>query len=125
MGRLFRHCGCKKFASLWVLGFLASGVGSALLVNGSGSPGVALRAQEIQGQENEPSHGLSPKQKRELLKSNFEKMKQDADELADLAKSLQDELNKSSEHVLSLQVVEKAEKIEKLAHRIKSTARGF
>jgi len=34
---------------------------------------------------------LSQKQKKDLLKDNFEKMKRDADELADLAKSLQED----------------------------------
>jgi cellobiose phosphorylase len=60
-----------------------------------------------------------------LLKDNFEKMKRDADELADLAKSLQEDLNKSNENVFSLGVVDKADKIEKLAKKIKGTARGY
>jgi hypothetical protein len=68
---------------------------------------------------------LTRKQKKDLLKQNFEKMKRDADELATLAKALQEELAKSNENVLSFQVVTKAEKIEKLAKRIKSTARGY
>jgi hypothetical protein len=68
---------------------------------------------------------LTRKQKKELLKQNFEKMKRDADELATLAKALQEELAKSNENVLSFQVVTKAEKIEKLAKRIKRTARGY
>ena len=68
---------------------------------------------------------LSQKQKKDLLKDNFEKMKRDADELADLAKSLQEDLNKSNENVFSLGVVDKADKIEKLAKRIKGTARGY
>jgi hypothetical protein len=68
---------------------------------------------------------LSGKRKRDLLKANFEKMKRDAGELADLAKALQQELNKSNENILSLDIVEKADKIEKLAKRIKGTARGF
>ena len=67
---------------------------------------------------------LTPKQQRELLKSGYEKMKQQADELADLAKSLQDQLNKSNQNILSLQVVDTADKIEKLAKKIKDTARG-
>ncbi|HEY6292092.1 MAG TPA: hypothetical protein VI455_11115 [Terriglobia bacterium] len=67
---------------------------------------------------------LTPKQQRDLLKSNYEKMKQQADELADLAKSLQDELDKSNQNILSLQVVDKADKIEKLAKKIKDAARG-
>jgi hypothetical protein len=68
---------------------------------------------------------LSGKQKHRLLKSNFEAMKRDAGELAGLAKALQEELNKSNENVLSLDVVDKADKIEKLARKIKGTARGF
>jgi hypothetical protein len=72
-----------------------------------------------------PQSPLSGKQKRDLLKTNFEKMKRDAGELADLAKALQEELNKSNENILSLDIVEKADKIEKLARKIKGTARGF
>jgi hypothetical protein len=68
---------------------------------------------------------LSEKQKRTLLKANFEKMKRDAGELADLAKALQEELNKSNENILSLDIVDKTDKIEKLAKKIKGTARGY
>lgn len=73
----------------------------------------------------ESSESASRKQQKELLAHRFEQMKQDADELAALAKSLQEELDKSSENILSLQVLEKAEKIEKLARRIKSNAKGY
>jgi hypothetical protein len=73
----------------------------------------------------EPAPPLSVKQKQELLKSNFENMKKNTEELLELAKSLQKELDKSNQNVLSLQVVVKAEKIERLAKKIKSTARGY
>jgi hypothetical protein len=59
------------------------------------------------------------------MKANFEKMKRDAGELADLAKALQQELNKSNENILSVDIFEKADKIEKLARKIKGAARGF
>jgi hypothetical protein len=75
--------------------------------------------------ESEQSRQLARKQRKGLLKHNFEKMKRDAEDLATLAKALQDDLAKSNENVLSLTVVDKAEKIEKLAKRIKNTARGF
>ena len=68
---------------------------------------------------------IKAKQRREMLKADFEKMKHDGDELATLALGLQEDLGKSSENVLSLQIVDKAEKIEKLAKRIKNTARGY
>ncbi len=66
---------------------------------------------------------LGRKQRQALLKSEFEKLKRDADELADLAKSLQDEVDKSTENVFSLTVIEKADRIEKLARRIKGDAK--
>jgi len=92
------------------------------------SPAGSTSSEAVQGLQpnlESPQIPLSDKQKRELLKANFDKMKRDAKELADLAKNLQDQLDKSNENVLSLGVVEKADKIEKLARKIKSTARGF
>jgi len=82
-----------------------------------------LQSESGNGIEN--TGQITPKQRRELMKENVEKMKRDAEELATLAKALQEELEKASENVLSLQIVDKAEKIEKLAKRIKGTARGF
>jgi hypothetical protein len=52
-------------------------------------------------------------------------MKQDAAELTTLAKSLEEELQKSNEHILSLTIVEKAQKIEGLAKRISKTAKSY
>ncbi|PYV15640.1 MAG: hypothetical protein DMG21_14475 [Acidobacteria bacterium] len=66
---------------------------------------------------------ISEKQKRDLLKYNFGQMKKDAEELATLAKSLEDDLEHSNQNVLSLGVISKAEKIEKLAKKIRSTAK--
>ncbi len=83
------------------------------------------RSPSAQSNEESSQSPLSGKQKRDLLKANFEKMKRDAGELADLAKALQEELNKSNENILSLDIVDKADKIEKLAKKIKGTARGF
>ncbi len=91
-------------------------------------PAHSTSSEEVQGLQpnlESPQIPLSDKQKRELLKANFDRMKRDAKELANLAKNLQDQLDKSNENVLSLGIVAKADKIEKLARKIKSTARGF
>lgn len=89
------------------------------------SPATPLQAQEPRSLDTEPLGRFSSKQKRDYMKSNFEKMKIDADELVVLAKSLQEELSNSNVNLLSLKVVEKAEKIEKLAKKIKSVAKGY
>jgi len=87
--------------------------------------GASESVRQAQSNVEPPQAPLSGKQERDLLKANFEKMKHDAGELADLAKALQQELNKSNENILSVDVIDKADKIEKLARKIKGTARGF
>ncbi len=74
--------------------------------------------------EGDPTVGMSHKQQKALVKHKFENMKKDADEMAELARLVQEELNKATENELPLRVAEKAEKIEKLAKRIKNTAKG-
>jgi len=86
---------------------------------------VAQEQSEIGTNAGSSQGSISARQKRLLLKDNLEKMKRDAGELADLTKALQDELNKSNENTLPLGVVAKADKIQKLAKKIKANARGI
>ncbi len=65
------------------------------------------------------------KQRQELLKANFAKMKREAADLTALAQSLEAELDSSNENVLSMTILEKAQKIEALAKRIAKTARIY
>lgn len=88
-------------------------------------PEAPQRLPSTQSNEDSPQSTLSGKQKRTLLKANFEKMKRDVEELTDLGKALQEELNKSNENILSLDIVDKADRIEKLAKKIKEATRGF
>jgi hypothetical protein len=55
-------------------------------------------------------------------KTPLEKTKCDAAELSSLADQLQDELNKMNVNILSLDVLQKTEAIEKLAKKIKGEA---
>ena len=86
---------------------------------------VAQQQSEIGTNEGSTQGSITARQKRLLLKDNLEKMKRDAGELADLTKALQDELNKSNENTFPLGVVAKADKIQKLAKKIKANARGI
>jgi len=51
-------------------------------------------------------------------------LKTDTDKLLKLAVELKDYVDKSNENVLSLDVVKKAEEIEKLAHSVKDKMKG-
>jgi hypothetical protein len=60
-------------------------------------------------------------------KANAERqaiLKADTDKLLKLAVELKDSVDKSNENVLSLEVVKKAEEIEKLAHSVKDKMKG-
>ncbi len=89
-------------------------------------PAGPLIAQETEHPEpTRPAPPLSAKQRKELVKFNFDKMKRDTEELAALAKLLQDELGKSNDEIQLAKIAEKSERIEKLARRIKGVARGY
>ena len=51
-------------------------------------------------------------------------LKADTDKLLKLAVELKDDVDKSNENVLSLDVLKKAEEIEKLAHSVKDQMKG-
>jgi len=86
---------------------------------------VAQQQAEVSPDQGSLQGSIPERQKRYLLKDHLEKLKRDARELADLTKTLQDELNRSNENVLPLDVVATADKIQKLAKKIKGNARGI
>ena len=67
---------------------------------------------------------LRVKQQKELRKYRFDQLKEHAAELAKLANSLHEDLEKSNQNILSLQIVDKASKIEKLAKKIQDEAKS-
>jgi len=67
----------------------------------------------------------TPKQEGQHKESNLEKTRNEAAELSTLADQLRDELNKMTFDVFSLDIIQKAEKVEKLAKKIKGRANGL
>ena len=68
---------------------------------------------------------LTNKQKKSIMRSNFEKSKRDAAELAALASQLREELDKPNVDTLSLEGMNRIEKIEKLAKKIRDEMKGY
>ena len=79
----------------------------------------ALAAPEVVNEQPAPE---PPKGKGEGKKSNLAKTKDDAAELSAVADQLRDELNKMNINVLSLDVIQKTEQLEKLAKKLKGDA---
>jgi hypothetical protein len=92
---------------------------------GSQSSGSHRRPPVSQDSGDEIPQPLSPEQKLSIMRANFEKSKSDAVELAALAKGLREVLNKPNVSVLSLEVINRADRIEKLAKKIREETKGY
>jgi hypothetical protein len=71
---------------------------------------------------NNQATAITPKENSDSKKSNFDKTRTDAVELSALADQLRDELKHMNINVLPLDVLEKTQKLEKLARKIKGEA---
>ena len=109
-------------------GLLAAGAatGLAALAAGGQTPDASQERQDRQPlpAENAPEAPLQPIDKR-ILDENQKEMKKKVEKLFELASELKNEVEKTdSSKVLSLNLVRKAEEIEKLAHDIKNRSKG-
>jgi hypothetical protein len=86
---------------------------------------LSALSDDASNSRNDGSQTLTPKQRQSIVHANFEKSKTDAAELASLAKGLREELDKPDVNVLSLEVMNRIDKIEKLAKKIREETKGF
>ncbi len=77
---------------------------------------------------NDPIPSVPPRAQREMeKKANVQRqaeLKRDTEKLLRLSTELKDYVDKSNENVLSVDVIRKAEEIEKLAHNVKAKMKG-
>ena len=83
------------------------------------SPAGLQHTNETTAQERE----MQDRMQREGNKKRQQQIKDDTQKLYQLAGELKDAVDKSNENLLSLEVVRKAEEVEKLAHRVKEKMR--
>lgn len=93
--------------------------GAAVILGGvvpgppASSQGDVLRGQSQAEKE------MQERASREANKKRQQEIRTDTEKLFQLANELKDAVDKSNEHLLSLDVVRKADEVEKLAHRVK------
>lgn len=132
MGSDSRLGNSKKIAAAVVtfvfllLDAASPGVAGQVINQNQNQGALTQNAQQSRFPDNEPTFAKpNRKQKQALLDSNFKKLKKHADDLAELASSLQKEIENTNENVFSLEIVKKAEQVEKLAKQIKDEAKGY
>jgi hypothetical protein len=74
--------------------------------------------------EDEARERMSHDMEKKAAKERVAALKSDTDKLLKLSVELKSEVDKSDENVLSLDVIKKAEEIEKLARSVKEKMRG-
>lgn len=81
-----------------------------------------------QPQPEEPGPSMPPQIQKDMEKKANEQrqaeLKRDTERLLKLTTELKEYVDKSNENVLSLDVIKKAEEIEKLAHSVRTKMRG-
>ena len=102
----------------WVA--MTQGLGAAAQVMSAPPPEISVPGQQKQRTAED---ALSPEQKREIAKKQNEvrqqELKKDTDKLLELATELKQYVEKTNENILSMDVIKKAEQIEKLAKSVK------
>ncbi|HEX4784645.1 MAG TPA: hypothetical protein VH350_09905 [Candidatus Sulfotelmatobacter sp.] len=74
--------------------------------------------------EDEARARLTEEMAKKAAKDRVAALKHDTEKLLRLSAELKDSVDKSNENVLSLDVIKKAEEIEKLAHSVKERMKG-
>ena len=94
--------------------------GAAVAV-GQPEPQFGRRRREKSPQEIE----MERQQAKALNKQRHEELKESTDQLLELSEQLKEYVDKTDENTLSLDVIKKAEEIEKLAKRVREKMRGY
>ena len=91
-------------------------------------PGIPDASQQGERRPGDPADrnldDIMRDNQRKLNKQRQHDLKRDTDKLLDLATELKKYVDKSNENVLSLEVLRKAEEIEKLARSVKDKMKG-
>jgi len=115
----------QSLAQLLLSVFILCGLSASLLVSAQEFPSAPGQVPDARGRQNqsEETARLEREAQKKMNKERQEKLKHDTDELLKLATELKEYVDKTNENILSLNVVKKAEQIEKLAHSVKEKMR--
>jgi hypothetical protein len=117
----------RSFLSILVISGACAGLAVNPTIAQAPIPRPPSQNPPMPGQpsSSEPEGPSLPSPDKKVLENNDKDMKKKVEELYQLAKELKDEVEKTdSSKVLSLNLVRKAEEIERLAHDIKNRSKG-
>lgn len=105
--------------------FLRSGVALVLLVFCCSSLAVPQLGRDRDSQRDPTQEKLEHQREKAMNKERQESLKKDTDKLLQLANELKQAVDKSDENMLSLDVMKKADEIQKLAKQVREKMKGY
>lgn len=90
----------------------------------SQNPPIRLPDVPRTGPEDEPRLRMEREMAKKANQERQAELKRDTEKLLTLARELKESVDKTNESMLSVEVVKKAEEIEKLAHSVKDKMKG-
>jgi hypothetical protein len=87
------------------------------------TPNLAAQFGRQRTEQTEQERDMEQKRQKEANQKRQDEIREDTQKLYQLASQLKDAVDKTNEHVLSLDVVKKAEEVEKLAKKVKEKMR--
>jgi len=93
-------------------------------VEAQGQPARHGDAENKDSVEDEARRKFERDQQKKANEERFQKVKEDTEKLVQLSNELKDYVGKANEHTLSLDVIKKAEEIERLAKSVKDKMRA-
>ncbi|MGB7846816.1 MAG: hypothetical protein WBL63_14465 [Candidatus Acidiferrum sp.] len=110
---------------IFLAGLVLAGVSSGLAGDPMTTQNPVVVPPPKHGQESDEDSAKLPNPDKKILEDNDKDMKKKVDRLYQLATELKSEVNSTdSSKVLSLNLMKKAEEIEKLAREIKNRSKG-
>lgn len=109
---------------LVVMGCVAAFSGQSQDVAAEAQVAQLRRAPQEDQAEEEARRKIEHDQQKKVNEERFRKLKEDTDKLVQLSNELKEYVGKANEHTLSLDVIKKAEEIERLAKSVKEKMRA-
>jgi hypothetical protein len=113
-----------QILKLAVIGMVLVIVGSAKVGGGQMLPAPSLPWSHQMPGMSQPEIMQKMEQQRLLVSERQKRLIEDTDKLLMLSTALKEQVNESNKNVLSLDMIKKAEQIEKLAHSVKERIKG-
>lgn len=119
--RFFR--GFSTFAVLALLSLILS-IPCSSRQQGNGLPSDQLPSAAPTGPMSPEQEHIEHDRAKRMNKERFESLKRDTDKLLELATELKQNVDRANENTLSLDVIRKADEIDKLAKQVREKMKG-